>query len=55
MITNKVILFASLLPFLIKSIDMVDEIAFSNVSTLDDTNRVAREIKTKTVIEFKLN
>ena len=48
-------LFASLLPFFTISMDIVDEIAFSNVSTLDVTSNVANEIKTTTASEFKFN
>ena len=35
--------------------DIVEEIAFSRVSTLDVTNRVAREINMNTVNELRLS
>ena len=54
-ITTRVIALASLLPFLIISIDIVDDIAFSKLSTLYLTNRVAKEINPITVSEFKFS
>ena len=40
----RVMYFASLAPFLIRSKEIVDEIAFSKVSTLEATKRVQRPI-----------
>ena len=53
MINPAVIYFASVEPFLTKSREIVDEIAFSKVSTLDVTKRVQRVINTNDIGRFK--